>query len=216
VVTFSLANPQMFRWYSAPFLPAYFLAIWLGLWALVESATASARRGALRTALIAAPGLAAALLSLNAWTLAPDHGPDAPAPQMAWHKIELLYRRVGEGLRAAYDVGPNTLVAAGDIGAVGYYSGARILDTVGLVTPEMSAYYPVAEALLIEGANYAVPPAIMRDYQPDYVVLMEQFVRHGLARDPTFRDRYRQIRFIPTDFYGTGMLVYQRRDLASD
>ena len=60
-----------------------------------------------------------------------------------------------------------------------------------------------------------MPPAIIMDYQPDYIVLMESFVRNGLARDPAFKRLYAQVRFFPTDYYGTGMILYQRRDLIS-
>ena len=234
---FCVMNPLIFRWYLAPILPAYFLAILLGVWALVEAAAqvktsppaplstrgegepvarearslSAGWGGGVMLSLI---GIAWGLLSLNAWVLHPDHGPDRPAPDMAWHKIELNYRQMGETLRATYGVSEDTLVAAGDIGALGFFSRARILDTVGLVTPEISRYYPLDKNLLADDANYAVPPAIIFDYRPDYLVLMESFVRNGLALDPRFDDLYAQVGLIPTDYYGNGMLLYQRRDLA--
>jgi len=213
VVVFSAMNPLIFRWYLAPLLPPYFVAILLGVWGLAGALAEAARRPRLGLAATATLGALFVALSLNAWVLHPDHGHDRPAPEMAWHKIELNYRRMGEILRSEYGVTEATVVAAGDIGAVGYYSRAHILDTVGLVTPEMAAYYPVDASLLAEGANYAVPPAIIMDYQPDYIVLMESFVRNGLARDPAFKRLYAQVRFFATDYYGTGMILYQRRDL---
>jgi hypothetical protein len=82
------------------------------------------------------------------------------------------------------------------------------------VTPEISKYYPFDKKILVKGGNYAVPPAIIFDYQPDYIVLMEDFVRNGLAREADFDRLYAQVEFIPTDYYGSGMILYQRRDLA--
>jgi hypothetical protein len=207
-------NPLIFRWYLAPILPAYLIAILLGVWALADSLVSRLERSLALPATLGAIGAVFMLLSLNAWTPHPDHGPDRPAPEMAWHKIELNYQRVGERLRYDYGVTADTLVAAGDIGAVGYYSRARILDTIGLVTPAMSRYYPFDKRLLAEGANYAVPPALILDNQPDYIVLMEQFARNGLAKDPAFNDLYDVVWTIATDYYGESMILYQRRDLA--
>jgi arabinofuranosyltransferase len=215
VVLFSAANPLVFRWYLAPMLPAYFLAILLGIWALTESISLALKHPRVQPVPITLIGVLFVTLSLHAWTLHPDHGPHHPAPDMAWHKIELYYQQMSELLRQKYGVNEHTLVAAGDIGAVGYYTRAHILDTVGLVTPEMSRYYPLDRKLLDPGQNYAVPPAIIFDYQPDYIVFMEMFVRNGLALDPKFDEMYAQIAFIPTDFYGKGMILYQRRDLES-
>lgn len=214
IAVFSLMNPLMFRWYVVPILPAYILAVLLGLWALVSAAAERAGRTRALPAFLGIIGAVTVAFTLSAWELHPDHGPDRPAPQAAWFDLELNYQDVGEMLRDEYHVTDDTVIAIGDIGAVGYYSHGRILDTVGLVTPELSAYYPVDEALLAENANYAVPPAIILDYQPEYVVLMESYIREGLAKMPEFHALYAEIRFIPTDYHGEGMLVFQRRDLA--
>ncbi len=37
---------------------------------------------------------------------------------------------------------------------------------------------------------------------------------NGLAKDPSFEALYAEIYFIPTDYYGDKMSLYQRRDLA--
>src|SRR3712207_7496209 len=52
---------------------------------------------------------------------------------------------------------PGDVVAAPEIGALGYTSGAPILDTAGLVSPEATRYYPLPAEMLV-GDN-AVPPA---------------------------------------------------------
>lgn len=205
---FSLANPLIFRWYLAPLLPGYYLAILAGLWALAEATVRSPRRAVVATTGL---GILLVLFSLNAWVLRPDHGPDRPAPGMAWHQIELLYQQVGEWLRAENSVDRSTLVGAGDIGALGFFSRARILDTVGLVSPAAAAYYPVDRSLFVPGMNYAVPPQLVYDQRPEYLVLMEAFIRYGLAQDERFLTQYEQVLFIPTDFYGTGMIVYRLR-----
>ncbi len=135
---------------------------------------------------------------------------------MAWHLIELYYQRLGTELRDKYGVTPDTVVASADIGAIGYFSRARIVDTVGLVTPEYSSYYPVAPSLVVnagnEHENYAIPPQLIKDAKPAYFVTMEAFVRLGLEKDSQFKADYGDpIEKIPTGFYGTDMRLYKRQ-----
>jgi hypothetical protein len=209
-LVFSLLNPLMFRWYLAPPLPLLMLGIVMGAWALVSRPLRD--KPALRYAplIVGLIGCVWLFTSVNGWTLHPDHGPDRPAPKMAWHAIELLYQQMGEYLRDDLGVTPQTRVASGDIGAVGYFSRATIVDTVGLVTPELTRYYPVDAALIAEGQNYAIPPQLIYDTTPQYLVTMEGFVREGLAQQDQFRADYALITEYPFPFYGSSMQLYAR------
>ncbi len=214
-VAFAAPNELIFRWYLAPPLPFYFLLILAGLAKIVDDLLQSKEQlGRSKDRAFASflllPASIFLLLSLNEWVLHPDHGPRSPAPDMAWHKLELLYTDVGKEL--APRVTPQTLVAAGDVGALGYYSNAPILDTVGLMSPEASKYYPLDSDLYV--INYAVAPQLILDQQPDYVVLLEVYGRKGLFVDPRFLAEYELIQKIPTDIYGSdGLLVWARRNL---
>jgi arabinofuranosyltransferase len=208
VVVFSAANPLIFRWYLAPLLPFYFLGILIGLSALL---TDLARRLGRERLAVWVTGLVIALLllsSLNAYTLRPDHGPDRPAPEMAWFKLELLYRQAAQWINPFLQ--PGDVVAAGDIGAVGWFTGAPILDTVGLISPEAVPYYPLDPALLV--INYAMSSDLIRHQQPDYLVTLEVYVRHSLLPEPWFQREYALVEKLETDVYGSdGMLVFERR-----
>ncbi len=200
LLAFAIANPLLFRWYLAPPLPIYLLGIFLGFWRLGSD---------LRIAAI--PVVAAALaagLTLNGWTLHPDHGPDRPAPEMAFIRLELLYEQVGGELRTR--IQPGQVLAAGDVGALGYYSLAEILDTVGLISPQSTGYYPIPESMYV--INYAIPPALITDLRPDFLVMLEVYGRNGLLQDPDFQREYELIETLPTDLYESrGMLVYRLR-----
>jgi len=213
---FSIANPLIFRWYLAPPLPAYFLGLLLGLSQLSmindQLPIVNWKLAIGNWKLIVGHWILGVVVivflitSLNAWTLRPDHGPARPAPKMAYIELELLYHQVADDLKSR--VGPGTVIAAGDIGALGYDTGARILDTLGLVSPQTVRYYPLDPALYV-GA-YAVPPQLVLDAQPDWLVAPEVYVRKGLLLDPRFHARYSLYQKISTDIYTSdGLLVYQ-------
>jgi hypothetical protein len=151
------------------------------------------------------------MLSLRDWKLRPDHGLNRPAPEMAWYKLELLYRQAAESLQPDLQkpTFPDPVLAAGDVGVLGFETGMSILDTVGLNSPQSSAYYPLeAENYVI---NYAIPAQLILDAQPDYLVILEVYGRAGLLQDARFWESYRLRQKIPTDIYGSdGMLILER------
>jgi hypothetical protein len=207
VVVFSAANPLVFRWYLAPPLPFYFSGILLGVNGLLTDLGRHFKR---EQAAHWASGLLIVLLlalSLNAYTLHPDHGPDRPAPKMAWFKLELLYRKAAALVKPGLE--PGDTIAAGDIGAVGWYTGARVLDTVGLVTPEAAQYYPLDQSLLV--ISYAMAPDLIRSQQPDFIITLEVYVRESLVPQPWFQREYVQAQRLESDIYGSeGMLIFKR------
>lgn len=209
---FSALNPLVFRWYLTPPQPAYFIAILCGLHALlilIPRPQWSAR-------LSLAIGLILFLFSLNAWELRPAHGPSRPAPRMAFHELELNYANMAARLRESHGLEDHHRLAAGDIGALGFYSRAQILDTIGLITRDLETYYAdhdYLESIRVTDSNYVIPPDLIMDAMPDYVVVMEGFIRNGLATDARFIENYELIEFIRTDYYGIGMLAFQRQDL---
>lgn len=209
-LVFSVSNPLIFRWYLTPPLPAYFLAIFLGLDQVLSGLFRLSRPApAWRSAAVFALLLSWPLVSTASdWRLHPDHGPARLAPDMAYIQLELLYRRAAE--IAASRMGPESVLAAGDVGVLGYYTPFRILDTVGLNSPETAAYYPLSADLYV--INYAVAPDLILDYRPNLVVLLEVYGRKGLFKDRRFLDAYRLVDVLETDMYGSqGLLIYERQ-----
>lgn len=217
---FAAANPLIFRWYLTPPLPAYFLTILIGAEQITSQFNTALKaetddRAALSRRLTAAVQIAILILlpcwlSLRDWTLRPDHGLNRPAPSMAWYQLELLYREAAEALTPrlqAADLPP--VLAAGDVGVLGFYTGAKILDTVGLNSPISSEYYPLDPSLYV--INYAIAPDLIADLKPDFLVILEVYGRAGLLKDPRFQSGYTLAQKIPSDIYGSdGMLIFER------
>ncbi len=198
-LAFAIANPLLFRWYLTPPLPLYFLGIFAGV---------SRVSGDFKSR-VPFLGFAALALALTAaaWTLTPDHGPRRPAPKMAFIELELLYQQAAE--RVQSQLSNDKVLAASDIGALGYYTGARILDLLGLVSPEASRYYPAPRSAYV--INYAIPPDVVLDLEPDVVVILEVYGRNGLLIDPDFQQSYELVDQLPTDIYGSrGLLIFAR------
>lgn len=210
-MVFSIANPLIFRWYLAPPLPFFFLSIFLGLGTILGMVKAQPVGPYRRIALLfGGIVFACFLFSLRGWTLSPDHGPASPAPEMAYIRLELLYRQAAEDLQKR--IQPGQTVAAGDVGVLGYYLDAPILDTVGLNSAQAVRYYPLPMEMYV--ILYAMPPDLILDEKPEYVVLLEVYGRNGLLRDPRFQNKYRVCAQYPTDIYGSrSMLVFCRKDL---
>lgn len=238
-IAFALPNPLLFRWYLTPPLPAWMFFILMGLEGVIGllassfdktnstdipaptgSATPLATLGGAKFAIATRPtrknmrlvvGMLVIALplasSLAAWRITLDHGPAHSAPEMAFIKLELLYRRVAEELKPR--ISADTLLAAGDVGVLGYETGARILDTVGLNSPVSLEYYPLDPAAYV--INYAIPARLILDQQPDWVVILEVYGRNTLLKDERFLAEYELIEKLPTDLYGSrGILVFKR------
>lgn len=212
LIVFAAANPLIFRWYLTPPLVAYILLILVGLKTLLSNLYSGL--GIKKLSVQFGVNLLLMVLFplgtlLSAWVLIPDHGLQRPAPEMAWYQLELLYRQ------AAIDVQPlladGDTLAAGDVGVLGYFSNARILDTVGLNSPVATSYYPANPAFYV--TNYAIAPDLIIDQQPKAVIFLEVYGRLGLLKDPRFLTQYHLVETIPTDIYGSqGMLIYLRNE----
>lgn len=187
----------IFPWYLAPLTPFYLLFMLGGIAAVARAVRRPPLEGALFTLL--------ALAEVTGWQLrAPE--PAKPLDVVVGREEE--YRSLA--LHFKDEFGTGKLVAASEIGAFGYFSNAHILDTVGLVSPEALKYYPLPTDLY--SGVYAIPPDLVRDTQPAYVVTMEVFIENGLSKDPQFIEEYFEIYRKPSEAYGgTNLLVFVRR-----
>ncbi len=216
---FAIANPLIFRWYLTPPLPALTFFILIGMEHFIKNITskvderagAQGWRARIGTVLLPLVILFPLALTTQGWVLTPDHGPTRPAPKMAWFKLELLYREAAEILSNEIGDAPETLpvLAAGDVGVLGFHTPTRILDTVGLNSPQSTTYYPLDVSFY--AINYAIPPNLIFDQQPDYIIILEVYGREGLFKDARFEESYTLLEKISTNIYGSdGMLIFKK------
>jgi hypothetical protein len=120
---------------------------------------------------------------------------------------ERLFAEVGQdlGLRLP----PTAVVAAPEIGALGYMSNLRVLDTVGLVSPAALPYYPLPPEQFV--TDNAIPARLIEDQRPDVVVTLDAYVQRTLLTDPAFqRDYYLEASYPAVIWQSKELLVFRR------
>jgi len=196
-----LRGNLMAEWYLVPLAPFFFLGLFAGLARLCRPLDRPRRLFAAIAlgGLVVAAQLAGLELARSpSWSL---------VPRIARTEREDLYRRAAEFLRPR--LAPGDVVAASEIGALGYYCDCRILDTAGLVSPEAVRYYPLPDDLY--AVNYAVAPDLIRDEAPAYLVSLDVFVRRSLEPAQWFRRGYETAWQADTSVFGSRRLVVFRR-----
>lgn len=160
---------RLFPWYLVPLEPFYLLAAAAGL-ARVRNTTFA--------------WLAAALV---VWQLPAINWREPLLPAGLDLAREDLYLSVGHSL--ATSLPADAVIAAPEIGALGYASNLRVLDTVGLISPAALPYYPLPADQFV--TDSAIPARLIDDRQPDAVVTLDAFAARSLLPDPVFQRDYR-------------------------
>lgn len=115
--------------YVAPAIPFHSLAAAVGLWALADVLAARiAPAQARMAALVVGVGLAALALYLGRGTGA----------AVANDSAQLQRMHVEAGHWLAQNTQPGDIIALNDVGAIAHISDRRVLDMVGLVSPEIT------------------------------------------------------------------------------
>lgn len=196
-----IGRPLIFYWYVGPLLPALVIGLTLGM---AQLARASPRPGVAASLML----LAALLAIGSGYTL--QNGGVRPR-QLVWGiattaEREALYIEVAQEL--APSVNAETVVAAPEIGALGYYLPARILDTAGLVSPEALSHVnpDLAQASPL---GHAISPELIEFHRPDYIVTLDIFAE-ALISSQTIAENYDLIQAYPSHvFGGQSLLVYR-------
>ena len=206
--TLGLRGSLMAEWYLVPLTPFWGLPLVAGLVALQERFPGAASRVlsfTLAVLLVVLP------ISATSW-LRDAHQPPT-LPLNVWVEREGLYLLAAEFLRDRIEAGD--VVAAPEIGALGYACGCSVLDTVGLISPASLGFYPAPEQ--VGSANYSVPVRLVEALKPDYLVTLDVFIRSSLLQDRRFQSIYREIWAAETTaFSSRRLIVYERFEPAAE
>lgn len=203
-----------FPWYLVPALP------WLLMWLAIYG-DALCRRLKLPRLVPAVLAGGLVLAQIPGWNI------DAqPLRSMTWPRTakvwmtdaglplgrEDLYLEVAKHLQAK--AAPGSSVACPEIGAIGWAAPElRILDTVGLVTPQAVGHYPLIDEAAY-GPSNAVPGSFIRAERPDYILAMEAFLRPVLQRERRVLEDYVVDLVVPSHVFGSrGLLLLRRADV---
>lgn len=198
-----LRGSLLAEWYLVPLTPFWLLGLFYGLSTLFRQF--AARRAAALTLASGALIAIAQVAGLN-WGRDPSRSPWVPSA--IWTVREGQYRQAAEFLKPHLRTGD--VVAAPEIGAIGYYCDCLILDTVGLVSPEAVPYYPLQPRQYV--INYAVPPKLIREAAPEYLITLDVFVRRSLLIEEWFQREYRIAWELDTRVFGSSrLLIFARR-----
>ena len=139
----------LFGWYFLPPTPVYYLAAFAGWDRIVELARLALRpRGVDRVQAAAGAGVSAPIAAgclLAAALLACVTVPRVARTLRDSQRVEETLR-IPIGLWLKVHATPAETVMLEPIGYIGYFSGLRVLDTVGLVSPEVLPLYRQEEA----------------------------------------------------------------------
>lgn len=129
----------------------------------------------------------------------------------------LQYRKTMDDLHKKGEAGPNTTIATPEIGMVGYCHNGKILDLVGLVSPQVINYGPPPLTRRRKMFEFLqVNPAIVKDMKPDYVLVLDAWA-DNLKADEFFIQNYEEINFRSNKFWGSsGVFVYKLKSQAKN
>lgn len=167
-----------FGWYFVPPMPVFHLLAALGTASLWDYATRWLQSGSVMRLQVAAPFFVLLAALPLAWHVRSIERDVADAQRLE----DEVRRPLGLWLRE--HTGPFDRILLEPIGTIGYYSGRRILDLVGLVSPEVLPSYrsevpsPLAD--------------IVERFAPEVLVLREGELRELLQAKPELAAAYRE------------------------
>lgn len=169
-----------FPWYYGPLIPGLSILLVWGIKFLIELLNLLVTRLKfsqnpakwLPTGTFVTLGTALVILQLSSWTA----GWIVYRGQIIDRRY-VHYRPIAEWLNQ--HAGPDKSLATGEIGVLGYYTDRKIIDLLGLVTPDLAPWQAEGRAKIIDRT--------IKLFSPDYIVTDEDIVIATLQHYPDYK-----------------------------
>lgn len=199
---YAAGNPLVFQWYWAPVLCLAVVSLALGCAALFRTSTA-------------AIAVVVVLIAQLSFTYArPATGLNEPffSTDDAEMRRSIAYRAVAERLNVVAQ--SSDVVAASEVGALGFYFDGTILDACGLVSPQALKFLPVSSDQRLAPDVGAISVDFVRGMLPQWVVTLPLFAGNSLLASDWFKTEYVLwgLAPLPKPLWGsTEILMFHRR-----
>lgn len=224
IVAYAFANPLLFDWYLVPLEPGYIFALTFGFWSVIDLLKLKSNLVAFAIVILvwlslmyqyALPAffgnnpeqIPAAFLTI-AQSDAPRHG--LLRPLLSSEPREKLYQKIAFEL--ADQITDQTRIMTPEFGALGYFSRAKFVSSLGHVNPEVMQFLPPKpEELGV--SNNVITVREVRGLTPDYVISYQIFIEKTLLIDPWFKENYQEVAWYPVNIWNTPRLsVFKKRN----
>jgi hypothetical protein len=170
-ISFSLSNPLMFPWYLSQMEPFWILMIAMGLMALGDRI----KQAWLQILFIILVLIGPALFWLGEMTT-----------QDKSTKAGLF--AVSGFLKQ--NMKPDETIGLSNIGIVGWVVDRETIDFIGLVRNDSVKYYPIKDDCAPSGNLYTIPPKLIQDTHPTWLVAGEGEMETCFLNGAWFHDHY--------------------------
>jgi hypothetical protein len=186
-----------YHWYAAHVGVLGAVLVGVGTWALIQPAQDAGPSSAFKRKLACIATCACTVLttieSLRIAHAYRQHWPHAPANE--------LYVQTGQWFKEHSE--PGARIAYLEIGQIAFYADRYIIDTLGLVTPDV--------AQEVAKRNWIWP---LRRYKPDYIIFNSVFTKWpesgAIFNEAWFTEGFREETQISTASYPAPLVIYKR------
>src|SRR3989344_615701 len=181
LISYSISNPVMFPWYTSQLKPAWILISFAGAVVLISKTRQPWLLGLCTLILISGPAVRWYGLATN---------------NNEGNKILGLFEIAGQ---IKPSLKSNEKVMVNNFGAIGYATGAYIIDPFGLINPDASRFYPILDKCVDKTLQFTYPPKMIEEMRPDWLLISKKELKN------CFSDERIQSHYSP--FYLDGKII---------